>query len=182
MIACSTNSDKVVSILLEHEQNDLMLQKSNDYGENAFILACINDCHKVIPILLEHSHKVDLQKCDNDGQNAFMQACSNNSHKVVPILLEHSAKIDIHKCDNLGLNAFMLACKSNSERVVKAILLKKGLLNNLDLHINNEEHLVKAINTAIILIEGGNEEDLQVLDQSEAISCCQGCQDHYEAV
>ena len=65
--------------------------------------------------------------------------------------------------------------KRNDElnaRIVKRFQIfqqmeEKGLLNNLDLHINNEEHLVKAINTAVILIEGGDEEDLQVLDQSE---------------
>ena len=57
-------------------------------------------------------------------------------------------------------------------RVVKRFeiyqkMQKEGFLENLELNISNENNLVRALNTAVILIEGGGEEDLKVLSQSE---------------
>ena len=57
-------------------------------------------------------------------------------------------------------------------RVVKRFemyqqMQKMGFLENLELNVNNEKQLVRALNKAVILMEGGGEQDLKVLDQSE---------------
>ena len=57
-------------------------------------------------------------------------------------------------------------------RVVKRFeiyqqMQKKGLLESLELNVNNEKQLVRALNAAVIMLEGGGDQDVKVLDLSE---------------
>ena len=134
--ACRTGKTKIVELLLKHyESEDIDLNARNEYGQTAFISACLKGHKDVVKLLLDNSD-IDLNVRNNHGFNAFALACYSGHKDVVELLLKIS-DIEVNARSNQETEeeectALMVACARGNEDVVK--LLVGNSNRNIDLN------------------------------------------------
>ena len=83
--------DIVDLILQNSESKGIDIQKSNNYGNTPFHLACLHGKHKIVPMLLEKykEKSIKIQEfSNNDGNSPLHLAYIHGKRKIVEVLLQ----------------------------------------------------------------------------------------------
>ncbi len=116
---------EVVKVLLDHIHGE-EVNKQNNGGETALMLACCIGCDKVVKLLLEHNANVNTQS--NVGMSALMPACLTGHTEIARLLLSYGAIVDMQ--DNDGHHALKIACIVGQYEIAQ-ILVHHGTQVNL---------------------------------------------------
>jgi ankyrin repeat protein len=104
----------------------LDIDASNEFGQNALQLACINGADKAVALLIEQGIKLD--SVDMNGNNSLHAAASKGSVDNIRQLCD--SKVALDKQNNEGETALHLACKNGNYPAV-LLLLKLGAKYNI---------------------------------------------------
>lgn len=88
-IAAITRQDKVLKLLLEHEDSKNILDKGDMSGDTPLIFAAGNPLTVNAELLLEAGARVNV--ANNDGRTALHRAAIMGNPKLVKLLVEHGA-------------------------------------------------------------------------------------------
>jgi ankyrin repeat protein len=124
VIAAREKSDKVVQILIDNPKTDI--EKLDQAGENAMMLAALNDDLVVVNALIAKEAEVNKK-----GWTPLHYAATNGHDDVVKVLLDHSAYIDAGSPN--GTTPLMMAARGGHLSTVK-LLLDEGA----DLNVKNQ--------------------------------------------
>ena len=130
--ACKSGETKIVQLLLERcNSEESGLNIKDEYGNTAFMMACLHGHKDVVQLLLDHSERIELNARTECGRTAFMCACAYQQKNVVQLLLDHSdPSIDLNARNNCGETAHMIACQSGHQNIVQLIESKVTLARN----------------------------------------------------
>ncbi len=124
VIAAREKSDKVGKLLAENPNTDL--EKLDPAGENAMMLAALNDDLEFVNMLIAKDAEVNKK-----GWTPLHYAATNGHDDVVKVLLDHSAYIDSGSPN--GTTPLMMAARGGHLSTVK-LLLDEGA----DLRVKNQ--------------------------------------------
>ena len=124
VIAAREKSDKVGKLLAENPKTDL--EKLDSAGENAMMLAALNDDLDFLNMLISKDAEVNKK-----GWTPLHYAATNGHDDVVKVLLDHSAYIDSGSPN--GTTPLMMAARGGHLSTVK-LLLDEGA----DLRVKNQ--------------------------------------------
>jgi ankyrin repeat protein len=124
VIAAREKSDKVGKLLADNPNIDL--EKLDPAGENAMMLAALNDDLNFVNILIAKDAEVNKK-----GWTPLHYAATNGHDDVVKVLLDHSAYIDSGSPN--GTTPLMMAARGGHLSTVK-LLLDEGA----DLRVKNQ--------------------------------------------
>ena len=124
VIAAREKSDKVGKLLAENPKTDL--EKLDPAGENAMMLAALNDDLDFVNMLISKDAEVNKK-----GWTPLHYAATNGHDDVVKVLLDHSAYIDSGSPN--GTTPLMMAARGGHLSTVK-LLLDEGA----DLRVKNQ--------------------------------------------
>jgi hypothetical protein len=98
------------------------IDETNEDGETAMLLACINGLLEVVVYLVEHG--ANVAHTDRLGMTALHWAGNDGNLSCVTYLLEHGARIT--ERDNEGTTAFLFAALSGNLEVLQYLLSSEG--------------------------------------------------------
>ena len=124
VIAAREKSDKVGALLAANPKTDL--EKLDPAGENAMMLAALNDDVTFVNMLIAKDAEVNKK-----GWTPLHYAATNGHDDVVKVLLDHSAYIDSGSPN--GTTPLMMAARGGHLSTVK-LLLDEGA----DLRLKNQ--------------------------------------------
>ncbi|MEA3097916.1 ankyrin repeat domain-containing protein [Caballeronia mineralivorans] len=124
VIAAREKSDKVGKLLADNPNIDL--EKLDSAGENAMMLAALNDDLNFVNMLIAKDAEVNKK-----GWTPLHYAATNGHDDVVKVLLDHSAYIDAGSPN--GTTPLMMAARGGHLSTVK-LLLDEGA----DLRVKNQ--------------------------------------------
>jgi ankyrin repeat protein len=124
VIAAREKSDKVGKLLADNPNIDL--EKLDPAGENAMMLAALNDDLTFVNLLIAKDAEVNKK-----GWTPLHYAATNGHDDVVKVLLDHSAYIDSGSPN--GTTPLMMAARGGHLSTVK-LLLDEGA----DLRVKNQ--------------------------------------------
>ena len=124
VIAAREKSDKVAQILIDNPKTDI--EKLDQAGENAMMLAALNDDLVLINALIAKDAEVNKK-----GWTPLHYAATNGHDDVVKVLLDASAYIDAGSPN--GTTPLMMAARGGHLSTVK-LLLDEGA----DLRVKNQ--------------------------------------------
>ncbi|MGX7003251.1 ankyrin repeat domain-containing protein [Caballeronia sp. KNU42] len=124
VIAAREKSDKVGALLADNPNIDL--EKLDPAGENAMMLAALNDDLNFVNMLIAKDAEVNKK-----GWTPLHYAATNGHDDVVKVLLDHSAYIDSGSPN--GTTPLMMAARGGHLSTVK-LLLDEGA----DLRVKNQ--------------------------------------------
>ena len=124
VIAAREKSDKVGALLADNPNIDL--EKLDPAGENAMMLASLNDDLDFVNMLIAKDAEVNKK-----GWTPLHYAATNGHDDVVKVLLDHSAYIDAGSPN--GTTPLMMAARGGHLSTVK-LLLDEGA----DLRVKNQ--------------------------------------------
>jgi ankyrin repeat protein len=123
VIAAREKSDKVAQVLADDPKIDL--EKTDDAGENAMMMAALNDDLTIVNLLIAKDAEVNKK-----GWTPLHYAATNGNDDIVTVLLDHSAYIDAGSPN--GTTPLMMAARGGHLSTVK-LLLDQGA----DLRVKN---------------------------------------------
>ncbi len=133
LMVMSPSIRNITEIIRDHiEKNSLELDKQNEQGETALMLACMHDVRTnkistdIVELLIKFGANLNLQS--KKGFNALMFACRKN-FAAVKLLVDADADINLQ--DGSGNSALMIACRYGIKSVVKILLSNKKTNINL---------------------------------------------------
>src|ERR1700712_5086731 len=124
VIAAREKSDKVAKLLADNPNIDL--EKLDPAGENAMMLAALNDDLIFVNLLIAKDAEVNKK-----GWTPLHYAATNGHDDIVKVLLDHSAYIDSGSPN--GTTPLMMAARGGHLSTVK-LLLDEGA----DLRVKNQ--------------------------------------------
>jgi ankyrin repeat protein len=124
VIAAREKSDKVAQVLIDNPKTDI--EKLDPAGENAMMLAALNDDLTLVNMLIAKDAEVNKK-----GWTPLHYAATNGHDDVVKVLLDHSAYIDAGSPN--GTTPLMMAARGGHLSTVK-LLLDEGA----DLRVKNQ--------------------------------------------
>jgi ankyrin repeat protein len=124
VIAAREKSDKVAQVLIDNPKTDI--EKLDPAGENAMMLAALNDDLTMVNMLIAKDAEVNKK-----GWTPLHYAATNGNDDIVKVLLDHSAYIDAGSPN--GTTPLMMAARGGHLSTVK-LLLDEGA----DLRVKNQ--------------------------------------------
>jgi uncharacterized protein len=124
VIAAREKSDKVARVLIDDPKIDL--EKQDPAGENAMMMAALNDDAVLVNMLIAKDAEVNKK-----GWSPLHYAATNGHDDVVKLLLDHSAYVDAGSPN--GTTPLMMAARGGHLSTVK-LLLDEGA----DLRVKNQ--------------------------------------------
>jgi uncharacterized protein len=124
VIAAREKSDKVAQVLINDPKIDL--EKLDAAGENAMMLAALNDDATFVNLLIAKDAQVNKK-----GWSPLHYAATNGHDDIVKLLLDHSAYVDAGSPN--GTTPLMMAARGGHLSTVK-LLLDEGA----DLRVKNQ--------------------------------------------
>jgi ankyrin repeat protein len=124
VIAAREKSDKVVAALIANSKTDIEL--TDKVGENAMMMAALNDDITIVKILIEKGAEVNKK-----GWAPLHYAAANGNDEIVKLLLDHSAYVDAGSPN--GTTPLMMAARGGHVSTVKLLLD-----NGADINVKNQ--------------------------------------------
>jgi ankyrin repeat protein len=124
VIAAREKSDKVARVLIDDPKIDL--EKQDPAGENAMMMAALNDDAVLVNMLIAKDAEVNKK-----GWSPLHYAATNGHDDIVKLLLDHSAYVDAGSPN--GTTPLMMAARGGHLSTVK-LLLDEGA----DLRVKNQ--------------------------------------------
>ena len=124
VIAAREKSDKVVAALIANSKTDIEI--TDKVGENAMMMAALNDDLTIVKILIEKGAEVNKK-----GWAPLHYAAANGNDEIVKLLLDHSAYVDAGSPN--GTTPLMMAARGGHVSTVKLLLD-----NGADINVKNQ--------------------------------------------
>ncbi|MGF6599717.1 ankyrin repeat protein [Paraburkholderia sp. GAS448] len=124
VIAAREKSDKVVAALIANSKTDIEI--TDKVGENAMMMAALNDDVTIVKILIEKGAEVNKK-----GWAPLHYAAANGNDEIVKLLLDHSAYVDAGSPN--GTTPLMMAARGGHVSTVKLLLD-----NGADMNVKNQ--------------------------------------------
>lgn len=115
----SKHNPELLANIKNLQEDDTYINKQNEKGFTALMLACANNNGPATKILIDKGAEINM--CASDKKTALMLASECNAHDIVILLLKYGA--NIYAQDNDDMTALTIAAKYNSDETVK--ILKK---------------------------------------------------------
>ncbi|XP_058454187.1 serine/threonine-protein phosphatase 6 regulatory ankyrin repeat subunit B-like isoform X2 [Malaya genurostris] len=174
-IAIDYNAQKVIEILLKHEQATEMLRTSDRNERTALHLAAIHDNYEIVNLLIERGASVMAK--DAIGRIPLHIAIEKNAENVIEILLKHEQATEmLRTSDKYERTALHFSAISDNYEIVNLLIergasvMAKDAIGRIPLHIAIEENAKKVIE--ILLKHKQINEMFDASDKNERTALC----------
>ena len=122
------NNNEVLALRIIPHLNPNTINKINNNGNTAFMLACISPISNNIAFnIMAHPYfdSKNLNLINSDGNNSLMCVLSNFNNQKSELALQILSRPDftkINQINNVGMTSLMLACSFKFSEIAKVIL------------------------------------------------------------